>query len=257
MKSVLIFICCISSGVALAQHRAETADTAASSIYEQAVSSSTRLAGDTARDAGRKPAAVLEFMGIEPGDTVLDMFSGGGYYSELLSLVVGADGKVVAQTNEAYIGFVGDEFSQRYAGDRLANVEVLMAENNSLQLAGDQFDAIIMMLAYHDVYHEDIENGWPKIEVAAFLAELKESLKSDGIVGVVDHAADAGAPAETGNTLHRIDPARVIADFTAAGFVLDGKSDLLRNSDDDHTMLVFDPSIRGKTDRFILRFRKN
>ena len=83
-----------------------------------------------------------------------------------------------------------------------------------------------------------------------------QSIKPGGILGIVDHQAASGSPGETGNTLHRIDSAIVIAELTAAGFVLDGESDALRNTDDDHTKGVFDPEIRGKTDRYVLRFRK-
>ena len=225
------------------------------SIYAAAVASDARPESDRARDAGRKPAAVLEFMGIAPGMTVLDMFTGGGYYAEIISQVVGEEGKVVAQTNQAYLGFVGDTFEERFGSGRLQNVEVLMAENNELLLDAGTFDAIMLVLSFHDLYHSDPENGWPQIDGPAFLAELRKGLKPGGIVAVIDHHAEAGAPAETGSTVHRIDPAIVIADMTAAGFVLDSQSDILRNPDDDLSKLVFAPELRGKTDRFIMRFK--
>jgi predicted methyltransferase len=226
------------------------------SIYAAAVANKTRLEGDYARDAGRKPEEILAFFNIQQGDTVLDMFSGGGYYTELLSHVVGPDGKVVAQTNKAYLGFVGDEFKDRHAEGRLANVDVLMAENNELRLAADRFDAITLVLAYHDVYHEDLENGWNRIDVDKILAEFYKALKPGGIVGVVDHSAAPGTPVSQVDALHRIDKQRVIDDFTGAGFVLDDESDVLHNASDDLEKIVFDPSVRGKTDRFALRFRK-
>jgi predicted methyltransferase len=225
-------------------------------IYEQAVAAEDRLPGDYERDAGRKPATVLAFFAIEPGDTVLDLYSGGGYYTELLSHVVGPDGAVVAHTNKPYLNFVGEEFEARYADDRLANVEVLMAENNELELEPGTFDAIVLVLTYHDVYHADVEHGWAPLDKDKLLAELYAGLKRGGTLGVVDHAAAAGAPPETGHTLHRIDPELAIADLVAAGFELESSSDALRNPDDDHTKVVFDPAIRGKTDQFILRFRK-
>ncbi len=224
------------------------------SVYEAAVASDARPESDRARDAGRKPAAVLEFLGIEPGMAVLDMFTGGGYYAEIISNVVGEEGKVVAQSNQAYLGFVGDAFEERFSG-RLANVEVLMAENNELSLEADAFDAVMLVLSFHDLYHSDPENGWPAIDGSKFLAELKNGLKPGGFVAVIDHYAEAGAPSETGTTVHRIDAAIVVADMEAAGFVLDGQSDMLRNPDDDLSKIVFDPEIRGKTDRFIMRFK--
>lgn len=227
-----------------------------SSIYAQAVAADGRLAEDYARDATRNPAAVLAFLGIGPGDIVLDLYSGGGYYSELLSHVVGPEGRVIAHTNEAYLGFVGDEFGRRHADGRLQNVEVLMADNNELDLEPASLDAIVLMLTYHDVYYAAPQRGWPKIDVRKLLAELEQGLKPGGIVGVVDHYAEAGAPRETGGTLHRIDPSVVVADFEAAGFELAGKSDVLRNMHDDYTKIVFDPELLGRTDRFVMKFKK-
>jgi predicted methyltransferase len=225
------------------------------SIYAAAVASNARPESDRARDAGRKPAAVLEFLGIEPGMTVLDMFTGGGYYAEIIADVVGEEGKVIAQSNQAYLGFVGDAFEERFGSGRLTNVEVLMAENNELSLEADTLDAVMLVQSFHDLYLSDPENGWPAIDGPAFLAELKKGLKPGGFVAVIDHAAEAGAPSDTGNTVHRIDPAIVTADMEAAGFVLDGQSDILRNPDDDLSKIVFDPELRGKTDRFIMRFK--
>jgi len=227
-----------------------------SSIYADAVASPTRPDADRERDAGRKPAEVLKFLGIEPGMAVLDMFSGGGYYTEIVAHVVGNGGKVVAHSNAAYLSFVGEEFEARYADNRIANADVLMAENNELDLDAEQFDAITMILSYHDIYYEDLENGWPRIDGPKLLAELKQSLKPGGFIGIVDHYAETGAPSETGTTVHRIDRSIVIKDMQAAGFQLDAGSDLLRNPDDDRSKLVFAPEIRGKTDRFVLRFRE-
>lgn len=238
--------------------RAEPAASATESpsIYEMAVASESRLAADRGRDARRKPAEVLEFLGITPGMTVLDMFTGGGYYAELISTVVGDEGKVIAQSNEAYLGFVGDEFDARFGNNRLSNVEVLMAENNQLTLNADSFDAVMLVLSFHDLVLSDPENGWEKIDGPAFLAELFKGLRPGGVVGIIDHYAEAGAPADSGNTVHRVDPAIVIANMEAAGFELDGQSDILRNPDDDYSLIVFAEDIRGKTDRFVLRFRK-
>jgi predicted methyltransferase len=229
----------------------------ATSIYTAAVDSIERPDADRTRDAGRKPAEVLEFLGIQSGMTVLDMFSGGGYYTEIISNVVGDDGHVIAHSNEAYLNFVGDEFENRYLGGRLANTEVLMAENNELSLKPGTIDAVMLVLSFHDLFYSDAENGWPAIDIETFLAELHSGLKAGGIVGIVDHYAAAGSPSETGGTTHRIDTAIVIESMTAAGFVLDGQSDILRNPDDNYEKSVFDSELRGKTDRFIMRFVKS
>ena len=227
-----------------------------SSAAEDAVANPARSEADRARDATRKPAEVLAFLGVEPGMTVLDMFSGGGYYTEILARLVGDAGTVVAHSNEAYAQFAAAETAARYADDRLPNVQMLMAENNELELAAGGFDAALMILAYHDIYYVSPANGWPKIDGPKLLAELYGGLRPGGILGVVDHYAAAGSPRETGNTLHRIDPQIVIEELEAAGFVLEAQSDVLRNPEDDHTLNMSAPEIRGKTDRFVMRFRK-
>ena len=242
---------------ALADSDPAAAPPASADLYAAAVAAPGRSDADRARDAGRKPDQVLAFFGIRPGMHVLDLFSGGGYYSEILAHVVGDEGRVVAQTNEAYLGFVGDEFTRRYADNRLPNVEILMAENNELELDTGSFDAVMMVLSYHDLYYAAPDQGWPQIDRAKLLAELRKGPKPGGLLCIVDHYAAAGAPPETGGTLHRIDPAVVISDLEQAGFELEAQSDLLRNLDDDHSSNVFDASIRGKTDRFVLRFRKS
>ena len=226
------------------------------SVYADALANPARPAPDRERDAGRKPDEVLKFFGIGPGMAVLDMFSGGGYYTEIMSYVVGDQGTVVAQSSKPYLNYVGEEFELSHADNRLANVDVLMAENNELSLEANQFDAVLMILSYHDIYYEDLSIEWNMLDGPVFLAEIMKSLKPGGIIGIVDHAAAAGAPSDTGGTIHRIDPALVIAEMQAAGFELDARSDILRNADDDLQKTVFAPDIRGNTDRFVLRFRK-
>lgn len=226
------------------------------SVYAMAVNNAARREQDRNRDALRKPAEVMKFFGIEEGAKVLDVFSGGGYYSELLSYVVGKNGRVVAHTNSAYANFVGDEAVIRYADGRLPNVEILLAENNELALPENEFDVVMLVLAYHDIYYVAPENGWPKIDGPALLAELYKGMKPGAVLGVVDHAANSGAPRETGNTLHRIDPALARSEIESAGFVFEEATDILHNPDDDHSRNMADPLIRGKTDRFVMRFRK-
>lgn len=255
---VLILTACGQEPATVAETTATNATAKVEvSIYAAAVATPTRLEGDYVRDAGRQPEKVLEFLGIERGMTVLDIYSGGGYYTELVASVVGEEGHVVSHSNKAYMNFVGEEFKQRHADGRLPNVEVLMAENNELSLNEAAFDAILLMLSYHDTYYSDPENGWDAIDVPKLLAELNNGLKPDGFIAIVDHYAAAGTAQESGGTVHRIDPAIVIADMEAAGFTCEAKSDILRNLNDDYSKIVFDPEVRGKTDRFVLRFRKS
>jgi predicted methyltransferase len=226
------------------------------SIYAAALDSPSRPEADRERDGSRHPGEVLEFFGIEPGATVLEMFAGGGYYTELLANIVGENGRVIAHMNTPLVKFGGDEFTARHADNRLPNTEVLMAENNELMLEADQFDVITIILNYHDLYWASEEYGWVEFDAPQFLAEIHKGLKPGGTLGIVDHFAAPGSGHETGSTLHRIDRDIVVSELEAAGFVLDGESDVLRNMDDDHSKGVFDPEIRGKTDRFVLRFRK-
>jgi predicted methyltransferase len=226
------------------------------SIYVAALGSPSRPGTDSVDDPNRKPAAVLEFFNVQPGDRVLEMFAGGGYYTELLSLVVGEHGAVTAHMNTPMYGFVGEEFDARHAGDRLANVEVLWAENNALSLEADRYDVATLILNYHDLYWESEQFGWKRIDAPEFLAELYKGLRPGATLGVVDHYAQAGSPVDTAGSLHRIDPAIVITDSESAGFELTGRSDLLLSGRDDLAISVFDPSVRGKTDRFAIRFRK-
>ncbi|MDH5255230.1 MAG: methyltransferase domain-containing protein [Gammaproteobacteria bacterium] len=215
-----------------------------------------RPAADRARDRPRQSAAVLTFFRIAPGMTVLDLWSGGGYYTELLSYVVGASGRVVSHNNTPYLESAKDDLAVRFAPGRLPNVERLLAENNQLVLRAGRFDAVLMTNVYHDIYFVDEKAGWPRIDGPKLLAEVFRGMKPGGVLGVTDHAAIPGSPPETGGTLHRIDPGLLKREITAAGFVLEAESDVLVNAEDDRTKSAFDPSVQGRTDQVVLRFRK-
>lgn len=225
--------------------------------YAAAVASEDRYQPDRERDAARKPAATLAMLGVEPGMHVLDLYSGGGYYTELLSILVGPEGSVTAHNNNPYLSFAGDEIEARYTNGRLGNVERLIRDNDDLRFPDARYDAITMMLTYHDIYYEAPDNGWSAVDGDALLAELHDALKPGGAILIVDHRAPAGSPPETGGTTHRIDPAIVIREMEAAGFSLTGDADFLANESDDYSINVFDPAVRGKTDRFVLRFEKD
>ncbi len=215
-----------------------------------------RPAADRERDAQRQSAAVLRFFGITPGMTVLDLYSGGGYYTEILSYLVGPQGRVVAHNNSPYLQFAKNELATRYVEGRLPNVERLIAENNALSLPVGTFDAVLMTDVYHDVYLVDEKNGWSRIDGPKMLAEIYASMRPGAVLGVVDHAAAPGVEPEAAAALHRIDPALLRRDLQAAGFVLDGQSDVLRNPADDGNRSSFDPTVRGQTNQVVLRFRR-
>lgn len=221
-----------------------------------AVDNPDRFVSDPERDARRRPEGVLKFFGVRPGMTVLDLYSGGGYYTEIVSYIVGPKGKVVAHNNTPYLNMSKKELAERFLPGRLDNVERMTAENNELVLKPGQFDVVLMVDAFHDIYYVNEKTGWAKIDGPKLLAELYRGIRPGGVLGVVDHVANPGSPPETGGTLHRIDPEIIRRDVTAAGFFYDGQSNVLYNPDDDHTKTVFDPSIRGRTDQVVMRFRK-
>ncbi|MCB1645880.1 MAG: class I SAM-dependent methyltransferase [Pseudomonadales bacterium] len=245
------------SAIALGLALGWSALASASDLIVTAVANESRPAADRALDAGRKPAEVLSFFEIEPGMSVLDVFGGGGYYTEILSSAVGEDGFVTLYNNKGWENFVGKQVDERLAGDRLANVDRLMAAPEAIMDMSDQYDAAIFVLGMHDIYVSDPENDWPQIDRDRFLKGLYQVLAPGAVLGVVDHNAESGSdPAVVGKTLHRIDPAIIIRDLQAAGFVLEARSDALRNPADSLDKSVFDEQLRWKTDRSVLRFRK-
>lgn len=221
---------------------------------DRAVANEARPEADTERDENRKPGEVLEFFAIESGMKVLDIFAGGGYYSEILSYAVGDMGEVALYNNGGWDGFVGAGVTERLADNRLANVRSVVAETSEVDFAADYYDAAIFVLGFHDLYYAD--EGWPAIDGAKFLSDIYNSIKPGGVMGIVDHAAESGASIEVANTLHRIDPETIRTDMLNAGFEFDAQSSALRNSEDDRSKPMSDPEIRGKTDRVVYLFRK-
>jgi predicted methyltransferase len=222
--------------------------------YAAAVAAPGRPADMLRFDATWQPAGVLEFLRLEPHMAVLDIIADGGYYSEIMARVVGPDGRVVALVYD-------DKARQDFAplGARNSNISFQILPMHTIRadsLTPDHFDFVLLNMMYHDVYWEDEKAGAPHIEPDNVLAALYRAVKPGGIVGVIDFVGKPGDPRVIVNQLHRIDPARVRADFERTGFVFEGQSDLLHVATDDHTKLVFDPTIRGKTDKFVSRFRK-
>lgn len=222
----------------------------------ESVANTTRPEKDRARDSQRLPAAVLAFFDIRAGQHVLDMYSGGGYYTELVSRIVGPSGSVTAHNNTAYAGMSASERGERYADGRLANVTELIEGDGGLTLPENAFDRVLFVLSYHDVYYLDGQRGWKKVDRKAMLDSIFRATRKGGIVGVIDHVAAADATAETLPQLHRINPEVLKQDFIAAGFTLIDSSDILANPQDDLAVMPMLPTNRGKSDRFVLKFRK-
>lgn len=242
----------ILTGLVMALSSASMADGHLS--IEKAVGNSARPEADTARDANRKPAEVLEFFGIEEGMKVLDIFAGGGYYSEILSYVVGEEGEVTLYNNGGWDGFVGAGVADRLANGRLPNVKSEVAEPDATSFTADYYDAAVFVLGFHDLYYA--AQGWPAIDADNFLSAIYDTVKPGGIVGIVDHAATDGVALDVANTLHRIDPLAIRHGMAKTGFVFEAESDVLRNPEDDRLKSMGDPAIRGNTDRVVYLYRK-
>lgn len=228
--------------------------TSTGQIIDDAVAHPARPGLDRQNDEGRQPGATLRFFGIKPGMKVLDVFGGGGYYTELVSRIVGPEGRVTMYNNTPWDRFVSEPMKPRFANDRLPNVDYQVGD--AADLPQDTYDAAIFILGMHDLYYADPDNGWTAIDRPAFLAAIHASLKPGGTLGIIDHNGASGSGDSVAQSLHRIDPERLILDLTAAGFILDATSDHLANRDDDHTKTVFDPSLRWKSDRSVLRFTR-
>jgi predicted methyltransferase len=192
----------------------------------------------------------MQFFGIAPGMKLAEIMTVGGYYGELLARAVGPTGHVHLQNN-AFVEkkFAEPELETRLKQPDLTNVTKLVSELEDPGLPAGQLDEVLMILFYHDTV-------WIKTDRKRMNAAVFAALKPGGVYGIIDHQTAAGAGESVAKTLHRVEKDVVIKEVTAAGFVLDGESDILHRAEDDHTKNVFDPSIRGKTDQFMLRFRK-
>ena len=237
---------------------AETAAPAAEPApdYAAVVSSAERMPTDVERDAARQPAEVLAFSKIMTGDTVFEMEAGGGYYTELIARTVGPTGKVIMQGPQEFLQFYKEDMDARLANSRLANVTPSQTPFDTLEAADGTVDVVTWFQGPHEMYCKEACGNAALGDTAKAYAEAYRILEPGGYFVINDHAATAGAPETTGNDLHRIDPAIVKAAAENAGFVLEEESALLANAADDHTKGVFDPSVRGKTDQFLLRYRK-
>lgn len=204
---------------------------------------------DVARDTDRRPYEVLSFFGIGPGQRVAELLTGRGYYAEILAGVVAETGHVYAQNTPFVLNrFAAAPLAERLSNPALTNVTRVDSELEDPQLPGG-LDAIVMVLFYHDTY-------WQNVDRARMNAAIFGALRPGGVFGIVDHHAQAGSGDRDVESLHRVDAELVKREIEAVGFVFEAESDLLRHPEDARTTNVFDQAIRGKTDRFVYRFRK-
>lgn len=227
----------------------------ANPALDKLLNSDSRTSQDLEADARRMPAEFMTFLDVQPGMQVLDVFSGGGYYTEIAAAAAGENGLVDAHNNQAYVNFIGEEkLSVRYQNNRLPNVVRLTQEANDLNLEKQKYDRVLLVLSFHDLFYVDEKNGWPEINAPKFMTAIKQSMKTDGVIGIIDHNAKPGTDISSAQTLHRIDPKIIKQRMQVWGFKLVGESNHLRNPQDPLDIPMWDPKIRGNTDRIVLKY---
>jgi predicted methyltransferase len=207
---------------------------------------------DAMTDPSLKREEVIAFIGVKPGDQVADIIA--GRFARALSAAVGPTGKLYAVEPTEVVKVhpeVMQHMTDAAAAEPGRNIQVMSAPVNALGLPGG-LDAVFIRQNYHDLHDKFMGPA----DMAAFNRQVFAALKPGGVYVVLDHAAAPGSGLTATETLHRIDPAAVKAEVTQAGFIFDGESAILANPADPHDKRVFDPSIRGKTDQFLYRFRK-
>jgi len=220
-----------------------------------AVADGNRPDTDKQRDALRKPAQTLAFTGVKPGAQIAELLPGAGYFTRIFSKAIGSNGHVYALVPERPANAPADmpDFAARVravaADPNYSNVSVVVEPFSKLSVPAP-VDLVWTSQNYHDLHN------FPGLDVGAFNKMVFDDLKPGGIYLVLDHAAEAGSGLRDTSTLHRVDAETVKKEVLAAGFVFAGSSNLLRRPEDKHTAKVFDPAVRGKTDQFILKFRK-
>lgn len=218
----------------------------------EAVASTDRAEWELERDPGRRPDLVLAHADIEPGDRVADLGAGGGYFTHLVAHLVGPDGSVIGQNPQAWEDNYGGNWPLQHGSITAShsNVSFVISELDALGFEPGSLDAITMALIYHDVALMDVDR-------AVMAASLYEALTPGGSLLITDHhTPDGGDYRANADDLHRGNEAVTTAEMEAAGFELVGSYTDLANDDDDMTLNVFHPDIRGQTSRFILVFRK-
>lgn len=216
-----------------------------------AIADARRPAEDRARDDARKPADMLAFAGVRPGMRVGELIPGTGYFSRLFAVAVGDEGRVYPVIRPPQPNATGTPLIMTIA-EQYPNMQVVRQEFASMRFP-EPLDVVWTSQNYHDVHIAQYSFLGPIDDVnrRAF-----EALRPGGIYIVLDHAAADGSGVRDAESLHRIDQAFVRAEVEAVGFVYHGESNALRNAEDARTLSVFDESIRGRTDQFVMRFRK-
>jgi predicted methyltransferase len=204
-----------------------------------------------------KLSELTRFARVEAGSIVIDVYPGDGDWTRLFSDVVGPEGRVFSFVPAEIADLKPDQVGRMRTLAKepgRENVEAVSANLVAMPKATQPADVVWMHLFYHDLHTALMQKKGAT--AADFNRGVYERLKTGGFYVIVDHAAAAGAGTSNAQSLHRIEPASVREEVEAAGFVLEADSSILANKDDPHSIKVFDPSIKGKTDRFAYRFVK-
>tara|TARA_B100000678_G_scaffold55404_1_gene44442 strand:+ start:9305 stop:10141 length:837 start_codon:yes stop_codon:yes gene_type:complete len=235
-----------------------TPEPTATEMIEPAVLTAPgRTDDDMARDEDRKPVETLDFIGVEPGMTVLELEAGGGYFTPMLAYAVGPEGSVYMQNPEIFRNyFDGNERPPRF-DDLPDQVEYLESEFDDLSALEDgSVDIVTWLQGPHEIWFQPDGADEQLAEPTATFAEIVRVLKPGGELIALDHSAPEGTDTSSGGDTHRIDPAVIDQLATEAGLEKTEESQLFDNPDDDMTTNVFEPEIRGKTDQFLIRYVK-
>jgi predicted methyltransferase len=231
------------------------ADTLTAAAIHAALSDSRRPMEQVELDPARKPTQLIAFAGLKAGDSVVDFMPGNGYFTRIFSRVVGVNGHVYAflpneqLANCPPLEVAGSRALER--DSRYENITVLSSAVAKFS-APRKLDLIWTAQNYHDLH----DSFMGPADVAALNKAFYQALRPGGIYLVIDHVARSGSGLRHTEALHRIDPAQLRREIESAGFVFEAQSAALRNPEDDHTLSVFDPRIRGRTDQVVYRFRK-
>jgi predicted methyltransferase len=208
--------------------------------------------GDALSNPALKGPEVLAFIGVRRGDRVADIVA--GRFTRALAQAVGPKGHVYAIVPAEIIKIhpeLPPMIQSRQGQADFANVDYSTPPIDAMTLPG-KLDAVLIRQNYHDLH----DRFMGPADVAAFNRKVFDALKPGGVYVVLDHAATAGSGLSATERLHRIDPAAVKAEVTAAGFVFERESPILANAADPHDKFVLNPAILGKTDQFLFRFKK-
>lgn len=253
LVTAILFFSALTANAQLANKVISANDIVVPSYISRGIENDRRPEEEKARDAHRKPGKVMAFFGVKPGDNVSELLTFGGYYTGVLSEIVGETGVVYGQNNDWIMKRQEDGKSpieKRIAEQGLKNVVDLVSELEDPKLPRGEMDAVFIVLIYHDAM------GGFNTDTDAMNKAVYDSLKPGGIYGVIEHHAAPGMGLLDLTKNHRTERHLVVEDILKAGFELAGETDLLENLSDPLDVSVFSPTIRGKTHRFVLKFRK-